>query len=287
MVILIADGGSTKTNWALIGHGCRHTFVTSGMNPLVLCEDEVVRLLREELTPHISGLDIDSVFFYGAGCIPSVCGNMRGFLMAVTRCDDVCVESDLLGAARALCGHEQGIACILGTGSNSCKFDGSDIVQHVSPLGYVLGDEGSGAVMGRILLGNILKKQLPLPVIEDFFASYALDASAIIECVYRQPAPNKFMASFMPFVSKHIGVPEVEHMVVDEFKRFFKRNVMQYGGVDMLPVKFTGSVALHFAPQLRKAASECGLSVDSIVADPLPGLIAYHTSAFGLLLNEL
>lgn len=275
---LIADCGSTKTRWAILSDTCvPDIFTTSGINPITMSREEVRQVLDSQLTPHLANMEIDTIYFYGAGCATeAICASMVQMLSEATGCSTVEVESDLLGAARALCGHHTAIACILGTGSNSCLFNGTDITEHVSPLGYILGDEGSGAVIGRTLIGNILKRQLPADIIADFEADYHLSAAEIINRVYRQPMPNTFLASFTPFVHKHIHRPEIEAIVTEQFTLFLKRNVLNYTGAKQLPLHFTGSVAHHFAPQLHKAAATMDMTVATIIPDPLPRLLAYH-----------
>lgn len=275
---LIADSGSTKTRWACMTSGQKpEIFVTSGINPVTMKHSEIAELLDNDVTPKIADRVIDEIFFYGAGCgSEKICNEMANMLANATGCKKINVESDLLGAARALCGHSSGIACILGTGSNSCLFDGEEIAEHVSPLGFILGDEGSGAVIGRTLMGNILKRQLPEEIAETFQQEYNLSAADVIDRVYRQPMPNKFLASLMPFVSRHITHPAIEEMVVEQFQQFFKRNVMNYTNVKEQPIYFTGSVAHHFSAQLHKAAQTMSLSIASITANPLPQLLKYH-----------
>ena len=277
-MIIIADSGSTKTRWALKNDkGETRVVTTSCLNPVTMSHEQVMQSLMQELVPQIEGLEIDKIYFYGAGCAgEKVCGDMANMLIGATGAKSAEVHSDLLGAARALCGHRPGVACILGTGSNSCLYDGEKIAEQVSPLGFILGDEGSGAVIGRTLIGNVLKRQLPKEIIEAFEKEYSLTPAEIIERVYRQPRPNAFLGSFMPFVAKHIGVPEMEAMVVEQMESFFRRNVLGYSEVRELPLMFTGSIAEHFEPQLRKAARNCGLEITGIIGDPMERLTEYH-----------
>lgn len=277
-MLLIADSGSTKTRWACMTQGSKpEIFVTPGINPVTMKYAQIAEILDEQLAPQIGNRTVDEIYFYGAGCgSEKICGEMADMLSHSTGSKNVSVHSDLLGAARALCGHSAGIACILGTGSNSCLFNGSEIAEQVSPLGFILGDEGSGAVIGRRLIGNIFKHQLPKEITESFHRTYNLGIADIIERVYRQPKPNTFLASFMPFVSRHITHPAIEAIVVEQFTQFFKRNVMNYSNAQMQPVHFTGSVAYHFSAQLHKAAESLSLTIASIIADPLPQLLNYH-----------
>lgn len=275
---LIVDSGSTKTRWALLTpDGETEIITTPGINPAIMSVDEINEIVAKEVAPVIDRHDIGCVHYYGAGCVSDkICAQMERILIELTECRNVAVSSDLLGAARALCGHSRGIACILGTGSNSCMFDGERIIEHVSPLGFILGDEGSGAVIGRKFIGNVLKRQLPDEIISDFDSQFHLNTAEIIERVYKRPAPNAFLASFMPFVAKHIAHPTMESMITNEFTLFFKRNVMNYGNATTTPLHFTGSVAHHFSQQLYQAASSLGLNIVSIIANPLPDLIMYH-----------
>ena len=188
----------------------------------------------------------------------------------------------MLGAARGLCGHEKGIVCILGTGSNSCFYDGEEIVSNVSPLGFILGDEGSGAVLGKLLVGDILKNQLPAQLKEEFLKQFDLTAPEIIDRVYRQPYPNRFLASLSPFLAQHLVEPGIRTIVLNSFIAFIRRNVMQYD-YTQYPVRFIGSVAYCYKEILQEAAKETGLGIGKILQSPMEGLIEYHTSANYLL----
>lgn len=184
----------------------------------------------------------------------------------------------MTAAARALCGRRRGIACILGTGSNSCLWNGEAIEANVSPLGFILGDEGSGAVLGRRLVGDCLKNRLPRGLREEFLARFDLTPAAILERVYRQPFPNRFLASLSPFLAERIDVPEIRAIVFDGFVDFFRRNVMQYDGWDRLEIHAAGSVAYYYREVLREAAAACGLRLGTVVRSPMAGLVAYHSS---------
>lgn len=279
MIRLIADAGSTKIDWALIsGNLPLRKFATSGVNSVVMQAGEIFSRFQAEVCPKLEGEVPDEVYYYGAGCIPSLCGDMKELLSEITGCANVTVASDMLGAARSLCGHKPGIACILGTGSNSCLYDGESIVDAVAPLGFILGDEGSGAVIGRRFLSDMLKRQYPPEVGDNFEKRFGLSAGDIVRRVYKEASANVFLASFMPFVGECMREESVESMVVDEFFRFLRRNVSAYFGWNTLPVNFTGSVACHFSSQLRKALAMCGMNAGEIKADPIDGLINYHNT---------
>lgn len=277
-MILLADSGSTKTDWALARNGSLvKQITTEGINPFFQTEEEISRIVHERLMPALDGAMPHEVHFYGAGCaFPE---KNRLVEQAITRHLPVPVEigSDLLGAARSLCGRRPGIACIMGTGSNSCYYDGQTIAANVSPLGYVLGDEGSGAVLGRLLVGDCLKNQLPAPLKEAFFKRFDLTPQLILEQVYKQPFPNRFLASLSPFLIEHIDEPCIHRLVLNSFKSFFTRNVMQYDcrGVK---VHFTGSIAYYYREVLDEAARALQIELGHIVRSPLEGLVTYHST---------
>lgn len=279
-MILIADCGSTKIDWCFVEGGKTvKTVNTTGINALMLTREEIIARLKAELAPAIEGFNrVEAVYFYGAGCISEdVCDNVRHAIATVVSAPRIEVATDLLAAARALCGRQPGIACIIGTGSNSCYYDGREIKDNVSPLGYILGDEGSGAVMGKILVGDVLKKQMPEHLCEAFLREYDLDRLTIIKRVYKEPQANRFLASLTPFLSKHIDEPEIHALVVNSFKAFFVRNIHAYKDYDKLPVNFIGSIAYYYEPQLREAAQAASCTVGTILKAPMQGLIAYHS----------
>lgn len=276
--ILIADGGSTKTDWTIVaGNQEIDRIKTRGINPFFQTEEEISAEIRDNLIPRIKKSDsIEAVYFYGAGCaFPEKNEILR---RSVTHYLPVPVEvgSDLLAAARALCGHNPGIACILGTGSNSCLYDGKDIVNNISPLGFILGDEGSGAVLGKLLVGDVLKNQLPVALQEVFFAESGLTPAIIMEKVYKQPFPNRFLASLSPFLLRHIEEPAIYNLVSNSFRAFFARNVMQYDCRDH-PVHLIGSIAWYYQAILKDVAREFGLRLGTIVQSPVQGLVRYHS----------
>lgn len=279
---LMADSGSTKVEWCLVDHGnvVKQIF-TSGFNALMLTEEEISQYLDDELMFQLGDLaeQVTEVFFYGAGCIDEeVCRNVRRAIRQNLNVATIEAHSDLLGAARALFGHNEGIACILGTGSNSCYYNGHEIKDHVSPLGYILGDEGSGAVLGRLLIGDVLKHQLPRELCDRFLDEYNLERNAIVRRVYKEPSPNRFLASVTPFLLKNIEEPAIHRLVLNEFKSFFVRNVAQYDRYRTLPVSFVGSIAYHYKSVLNEAADALDAKIDTILKTPMEGLVKYHSS---------
>ena len=280
-MILIADCGSTKIDWCLIENGkvAKQVF-TSGINALLMSEEQIRQTIADELVPEIKGYEIGSVYYYGAGCLfDDICANVRRAIAAnIPSAKTIEVDTDLLAAARALCGKNPGIACIMGTGSNSCYYDGVKIVDNVSPLGYILGDEGSGAVLGKLLVGDVLKNQLPAALCEKFLKKYDLDRQKIIEGVYKKPAANRFLASLSPFLLENIEEPAVHRLVLNAFKAFFVRNIENYEGYKTMPVSFVGSVAFYYRDVLEEAASSLGIKIGTVIKSPMEGLIKYHSN---------
>lgn len=277
-MILIADSGSTKTEWCIAREGVAVARITTaGINPYFQTSDQISEELNKALFPVIKEYEITSVVFYGAGCAYPDKNRILEDIISSELKVPVEVYSDLMGAARSLCGMLPGIACILGTGSNSCLYDGIEIVQHVSPLGYILGDEGSGAVLGKLLVGDCLKKRLPQPLIDKFMNQYELTPEIIMDRVYKQPFPNRFLAGLSRFLWENQGEQPIRNIVSGSFQSFFVRNVMSYKGMDNLPVHFTGSIAYYYQDILTEVATSLDLNMGIISQAPMDGLIQYHT----------
>lgn len=279
-MILIADSGSTKIDWCLVDDGkIVQQIFTCGMNALLLTEEEMEMRIASELAPRIAQYKVDEVYYYGAGCVSDdVCGNVKRAISKSIKAEVIEVHTDLLAAARALCGHQPGIACILGTGSNSCYYDGKEIVDNVSPLGYILGDEGSGAVLGKLLVGDVLKNQLPSALCDKFLEQYELDRMTIIRRVYKEPQPNRFLASVSRFLIENIEEPAIHRLVLNSFKSFFVRNIANYANYKELEVNFVGSIAYYYSEVLKEAASAMDCTIGTIIQSPMEGLITYHTN---------
>lgn len=296
--ILIADAGSTKTDWAFIcpDEGIVR-FKTPGLNALLATDEELAEAFRHVNAclpgslsrlsstpfPSISTIDIpepthiDEIYYYGAGCATeSICRKTQEALSDAFGVASPFVASDLLGAARSLLGNGYGIACILGTGSNSCLYDGNDIIMNIPALGFILGDEGSGASLGKRLVGNVYKGLMPDALKQAFISEYGLSMADILDNVYRKPNPNSFLASMVPFLSQNIDNSYIRDMLRKEFSDFLTRNVLQYPDARKIPVCFTGSIATVFEDILKETASEAGLTIGNVTASPMDGLIAYH-----------
>lgn len=281
---LIADSGSTKTTWCLISDkrpNENERYVTGvGINPVR--DDEAAISSALDDVDLLSTSEINEVHFYGAGCIPTTIPIMERVLSKRFPDASIEVASDLLGAARALCGKEEGIACILGTGSNSGLYDGCQLVANVSPMGWILGDEGSGAVLGRTLVSELYKGSLQ-HLRQEFEEEYlptlisieTTPQAAIIQAVYRSPMPNRFLASLVPFLAQKRKNHGIEELIEDAFRKFFRRNVAAYGRPD-LPVNFVGGVAGAFETELRAAAVSEGFDFGHIMTAPIKGIVRYH-----------
>lgn len=272
--ILIADSGSTKTDWLILESGCEPVaHKTIGLNPYVMQSDDIVREVSNAFSANAA---FDEVYFYGAGCRGNQLAVMENALgNALHLATPAHVHSDMLGAARAVSGDENSIVCILGTGSNSCLYKGGDIVANVSPLGFILGDEGSGAVLGKRLLGDVFKHQLPAPLADTFVKQYGLTIDDVVRRVYKEPLPNRFLASFVPFLAAHQSEPAVTALLKDEFSRFVQRNLKAYDGAQ-LPVCFVGGVAYCFQSLLAEVLQSNGFRMGSVIKAPMDGLARYH-----------
>ncbi len=280
--IIIADAGSTKIDWMLVdtekeADTLRHT--GSGLNAALASDEEMSRIFGE--AGRKDGWNDDSVskvIYYGAGCIGGETNSRVGLrLSSIWPGAEITVESDLLGAARALHGREEGIACILGTGSNSGLYDGKTIVNNVPSLGYILGDEGSGTALGKRLIADVFKGELPALVREKFLESLGMTLPEIIDKVYRQPNPNRFLASVVPFIRENLWNPYLYALVLKEMTAFLKRNVAKYENARRRPLGFVGSIAWHFKDQLTDAADACGFTLSKIIKSPAEALATFHS----------
>lgn len=290
---LIADSGSTKTDWSVTsGNNVALSVKTQGINPFHQPEQVISDILSSELLPQIEPVvaSISEIHFYGSGCNEANAAVMQALLSRVFSDDvSVFVYSDLLAAARAVCGTSPGIACIMGTGVNSCLYDGTGIVSNTRPLGYILGDEGSGAVLGKLFLNALYKGFLPQDMAGEFEQWIGMSYQDIITRVYREPMANRFLAGIAPFIHDRLDIPAVRGIVVDNFRNFFRRNVVQYGAASLpvgavassvdaasLPVGAVGSIAYFFRDELCEAASLEGFTLSRVLRSPMDGLVAYH-----------
>ena len=277
VVKLIADSGSTKAEWCLMRGNRKTTFFTKGISPYFLNAGQIEHLIREELLPHLGESRIGEVHYYGTGCLrKSNAAIVAKALRAVFPAAAVSVENDLLAAARAVCGHEKGVACILGTGSNSCYFNGKKIVKNSPGLGYVLGDEGSGAYLGRKVLQYYLYNTFDEDLRARFDAKFVTTAAEILDHVYKQPMANRYLASFTEFLAENRGHYMVENIVEDGINEFFFNHIAKYRESWILPVHFVGGVAYGFRDVVMEICRNYELTPGKILKNPMEGLVVYH-----------
>jgi glucosamine kinase len=285
-MILIADSGSTKTDWRLIDEKKQiHQFQTQGISPYFNSAKEISDLINQELISKIpenlqkSLLTASSfsIYFYGTGCkVEDKKQIVRDALSVCFKNATITIESDLLGAARALCGKHAGIAAILGTGANTCYYDGEKIVENRTSTGFILGDEGSGAHIGKTFIQAYLNDEMPEDLAKRFFERYNLSKDEIIDAVYRKPMPNRFLASFSKYVYQNLKEPFCLNLVSDCFNQFFDKHICKYEQHKALPFNCVGSVAFYYSNLLRAIATNKGVAVGTIVESPISALTLYH-----------
>ena len=276
---VIAESSSTRTEWALIDGATviEHAY-TSGMNPYFQSRREISHSIRLELPEAFFRRRWEHVYFYGAGCATQdKCKTMESSLVAQFK-TPVTVNSDLLGAARGLLVHQPGLACILGTGSNSCLYDGKEIIKTVAPLGYVLGDEGSGAYLGKNFIADMLKGLAPKTLVDAFYEKYNVTPPMLMDAVYSNPLPNSALARYSEFLAEHLDNAYVYQLVYAAFMRFFTRNIAAYN-YKQQPICFVGSVCMLYRDVLAKAAADFGITIAKAVRNSMPGIIEYHATA--------
>ena len=279
-MILIADSGSTKTAWCLISGNQRvKDITTKGINPFYQTEEEIEAELKNTLCQEIGGENkINSVYFYGAGCADSQINNkLAKTLQQVLKSDKAEVSSDMLGAARGIFKHQKGIACIMGTGSNSAYYDGNEIVKSIPAGGFIIGDEGSGAVLGKTLIADYIKNQMPENILAEFKKFYNGTYLDVVNHVYKQPFPNRWLANFTKFMYEKREDDYIHNMIVNSFTLFFNRNIKQFDSWKDTEVGFVGSIAYYFEKELKEAAQKCEITISDIYQNPIEGLIEYHS----------
>ena len=278
-MLLIADSGSTKTEWRAVDEDGNQiiSVITEGLNPYFLSKEKIAMTIGEKILPVVE--NVEKVFFYGAGCGLPVKANLVKEAL-----DTTCpgrfpaeVSGDILGAARSLLQSDGGIACILGTGANSCIYNGREITSIMPSLGYIFSDWGSGTVMSKDLIALLLQEKLPLAIREDFHSTYKLGRPEILDHIYNKPLPNRFLASFTPFLLKYAEVPECKEIILANFTKFFYYYVLGYPSLKTaVNVSFTGSIAYRFRPYLLQVARKLGVEIENIVQHPMDGLVKYH-----------
>jgi len=277
-VKLIADSGSTKTEWCLLNGKSARTFYTQGLSPYFLSAEQIEYIIMEELKPKMKKAEPEEIYFYGTGC--SNAENVKLVRKAIQKvfpsAREVSVDHDLMGAAKALCGREKGVACILGTGSNSCYYNGKKIVKNSPGLGYVLGDEGSGAYLGRKVVQYFLYKTFDADLMDRFQAKFDTNSDEILTAVYKKPLPNRYLASFTIFLAENRGHYMIENIIEDGFNDFFFNHIYKYRESWTQPIHFTGSVAHGFRDVLTDLCNSYELELGRVIKKPMDGLVKFH-----------
>lgn len=276
-MILIADSGSTKTDWRAIDKkGKVEQARCAGFNPYYQKEEDIYNELVTILKPQLKG-NADKIYFYGAGCSAEDKKNIVSAALAkVFPETQIEINHDLLAAARAVCGKEAGIACILGTGSNSCLYNGEKIVAQVPNLGYMLGDEGSGAILGKKIVAAFLSNELPQHLMDKFEKRYQATRDVVLDHVYKKPFPNRYLAGFSRFLFHNLSDPFIYNLVYHTFEEFYNKHVIKYDNYQNYKVHFVGSIAFYYSNVLRQVANDKGIVVKNIMETPISGLTLYH-----------
>jgi len=274
----IVESGSTKSDWVLIDDKNNQSFFsTMGFNPYFHSADLIESEIKKHADIFAVASQIKGVYFYGAGCSSDdLNAKVEDGLSRVFTNASILVDHDLLACAYSTYRGVPVISCIIGTGSNSCFFDGKEISEEVPALGYILGDEGSGSFFGKQLLSNYLYHRLPQNMQDDFFATYGYTKDDLVNHVYMQPNANVFIASFMPFIAKHKDEEYVKNMVKDGFRRFIDVHVCCYKNHKEVEVSFVGSIAQIFEVQLHEVADEMNVKIGAIIRRPIEHLVNYH-----------
>jgi glucosamine kinase len=277
-MLLIADSGSTKTDWRLVdeeGKTIAKT-KTEGLNPFFVTRERISSIIRNRVLPMVT--EVEKVFFYGAGCGLAVkAEQLKEALRIIPSRFPPEVSGDILGSARSLLQNTEGTACILGTGSNSCHYDGREIVSIMPSLGFMFSDWGSGTVMSKDLISLLLQEKLPAELTADFMETYQLGRAEILDHIYNKPLPNRFLASFTPFLLKYAEEPACRAIILDNFRNFFLYYVLRYPHHKKgIKVSFSGSIAYTFRKLLSEVAADMNIEIEKIVQHPMDGLVQYH-----------
>jgi N-acetylglucosamine kinase-like BadF-type ATPase len=280
-MILIADSGSTKTDWRFIDEKKNiYQAHTQGINPYFVNTNEIAQILENELKsklPEYAFNEKVEIYFYGAGCSNfDKCKDVYNGIKKVFPNASITVEHDLLAAARALCGHNEGLAAILGTGSNSCYYNGKEILQNQPSLGFILGDEGSGAFLGKQLICDFLNEEMPKEISDRIKERFKITKDEILENVYKKPYPSRYLASFSKFIYQNINHDYCRQLVVNAFRLFFDRHICKYPRRGELPLGIVGSVGYYYSNIISRIADEKGIPMGKVLESPIAGLTLYH-----------
>jgi N-acetylglucosamine kinase-like BadF-type ATPase len=278
-MILIADSGSTKTDWRLM-EGDREIgrVQTKGFNPYYQQLQEMVAEIETSLVPSVETESVNTIYFYGAGC--STAERQKKIADALKPSFHkaaIFVYSDLLGAARALSGSKPGIVCILGTGSGSCRYDGEKIIENIPSLGFILGDEGGGAWLGKKMVTDFLRGHMPEKCMNLIRKELLIDKEIILEHVNHKPMPSRYLAGFAKFISEHIDQTYFYKLMFDSFTAFAENYIIRYQDYDKFKCHFVGSIAFYNQGILENVAKYNGFNIGNIIKSPIDGLTYYHS----------
>jgi len=282
-MMLIADSGSTKTSWLIRNDNEPDQFLTTeGLNPVLIKGfDDFEQLMNIQLLPYLPKLP-EVLHFYCTGYInEEVNKQFVEYFHIFFKNTTIEIKSDLMAAARALLHDQEGIACILGTGSNCCYYNGEKIVQNIPSLGYILGDLGSGVQMGKKLVHDYLKGFLPAELVVEFKQKYPYTLNEFLDKIYRQPYPNRFLAGFTPFLLSYKTHPYVKEVINTCFASFLNESVSRLQNAKGCPLNFVGSIGWHFREELKQAIAELGYQSGNIIKEPIEQLLIYHTKKDG------
>ena len=275
---LIADSGATKCEWCLLENGKKKTILTQGISPYFLNTEQIIALLQKELIPKLKNAKVSNIYFYGTGLSnPNNSGIIKTAFKKLFPAAKAEINTDLLAAARALCGNKKGIACILGTGSNSCFYNGKKIVKNSPGLGYILGDEGSGAYLGKKVVQHYLYNTFDADLMSRFDAKFTTNKVEILENVYKQPLANRYLASFTAFLAENRGHYMVENIIEDGLNDFFFTHLYKFRESWIMPINFIGSVAFGFKDILKELCNTYELELGNVLKKPMDGLVKYHS----------
>lgn len=275
---LIIDSGSTKTQWVIIRNlKVINSIETQGFNPYYFNSDVLKSILLNEVIPTLDNIPFTDIFYYGTGCSTKQNKNIvHNALQEVFHTSNINIEHDLFGAAISLLKDKEGIACILGTGTNSCVYNGKQITHNIPSLGYLLADEGSGTDLGKLIVSAYLKHELPEELRKEFKNRYPQNEGILLKEIYDHDQPNTLLSKFSYFINEHIEHPFISNLVKSSFDNFFTTYILKYPGYNELTIRFTGSIAYQYRNLLRESAANFGLEIDLILKNPMDGLIEFH-----------
>ena len=277
-MIVIADSGSSKTDWLFLSSENEFSINSSGINPFFQQTEEIYATLSTTFKT-VEKAEVSKVFFYGAGCIKDKTDYIvADALKKLFTNALVFVEDDILGAARALLGKSSGIACILGTGTNSCLYNGSEIVDKVPTLGFILGDEGSGAYLGKLFINDYFKRAIPEDLKQKMESELHLELADVLNAVYRQEYPSRYLAKFSAFLGINRNHIYVQNLIKRSFTDFFYKNIERYNDYKNYSVNFVGSIAYHYSDLLKEVAFNRNIKIGNIIDKPIEGLKKYHSN---------